>query len=147
MMPPSTLAEQTREVGFRAGTNPFFLGFPDPPELELETQWRDRGVARFSPAQSVDENLGTSRNTATRAVKCGLRLRSGDGLSARGRAWRVTCRVHGDRLRLSPVAVVGALSSSLPLAIVCDDLEAAAVGPRSDQAVVGGGDLPMSSGV
>ena len=32
----ASLAEQTWEVGIRAGTNPFFFGYPDPPELELE---------------------------------------------------------------------------------------------------------------
>ena len=35
-VPPSPLAKQTREVGFRANTKPFFLGCPDPPVLELE---------------------------------------------------------------------------------------------------------------
>ena len=32
--------EQTREVGLGPTPKPFFLGFPNPPELE----WRGRGV-------------------------------------------------------------------------------------------------------
>ena len=34
-MPHSPLDEQTREVGFRATSKPLFLGYPDPPVMEL----------------------------------------------------------------------------------------------------------------
>ena len=49
----SPLAEQIREVSFRAKTKPLFLGYPDLPELELE---RPRCQLTIAPEVTILPN-------------------------------------------------------------------------------------------
>ena len=107
----ASLAEQTWEVGIRAGTNPFFFGYPDPPELE-----QYESIVPEVTTVSLFSLIAMSKEIRCKPL---VEVKSCCWpKSSRASLAPHLCRVRGDfTLRLSPVAAVGALSPSLPCSL------------------------------